>query len=336
MLDELRVAAVAVDTRPGEPRANLDKIEHWAAQAAREGAQLVLFPELSLRGFIPNHPQGGHEAWLRESLVAARRAALRLDGETVLALAPVAARQNVTFSVGMLEDAGNVLYNTQLLVGPSGLLDATRKMHVPMFEMPFYSPGPGPRVAETPLARLGTNICFDALLPESTRLLAVQNVEVVLFPFAADPPPRTPAGWAAWAGPALRARCQENGVFGIAVNYAGHVECAGAEPGSSRRRPDRFAPWRGAGRVAGHDGPARHVVGDAAPTTCCERAPSRSICFAFAGRNSTVPWPNHRGSVNRASGSFARGSKTKFLRDTTDFFDGSEPVFAGIRGVCDN
>jgi predicted amidohydrolase len=82
-------------------------------------------------------------------------------------------------------------------------------------------------VAATTLARLGANICFDALLPESTRLLAVQNVELVLFPFAADPPPRTPEGWAAWAGPALRARCAENGVFGVACNYAGHVECAG-------------------------------------------------------------------------------------------------------------
>ena len=60
-------------------------------------------------------------------------------------------------------------------------------------------------------------------------MLAVQNVEIVLFPFAADPPPPTPAGWAAWAGPAIRARCVENGVFGVACNYVGHVECAGVE-----------------------------------------------------------------------------------------------------------
>jgi predicted amidohydrolase len=251
MLDKLRVAAVAVDTKPGEALANLDKIERWTAQAVADGAQLVLFPELSLCGFIPNHPQGDHEAWLRESLVAARHAALRLDSATVLALSAVAARLNVTISVGLLEDAGNVLYNTQLLAGPSGELDATRKMHVPMFEMPFYNPGPAPSVVETPLARLGTNICFDALLPESTRLLAVQNVEVVLFPFAADPPPRTPAGWAAWAGPALRARCQENGVFGVAVNYAGHVESAGASqdlPGGGMiisPRGDVLADWQG-------------------------------------------------------------------------------------------
>jgi len=56
-------------------------------------------------------------------------------------------------------------------------------------------------------------------------VLAVQNVEIVLFPFAADPP----EGLAAWAGPALRARRQENGVYGIACNYVGRVAAAGVQ-----------------------------------------------------------------------------------------------------------
>ncbi len=249
MLDELRVAVVAVDSRPGEGSHNFEKIEHWSARAAAEGARLILFPELSLSGFIPNHPLGDHQAWLRQALVAARRTALSLDSELVAALGALAARHRVAISVGTLEDAGNVLYNTQLLATPAGAVEPARKMHVPMFEMPFYNPGPGPHVVETSLARLGTNICFDALLPESTRLLAVQNVEVVLFPFAADPPPCTPAGWAAWAGPALRARCQENGVFGLAANYVGRVECAGASqsfPGGGMvvsPRGEMLAEW---------------------------------------------------------------------------------------------
>ena len=102
-------------------------------------------------------------------------------------------------------------------------------MHVPMYEMPFYNGGPAPAVVDTPFGRLGVNICFDALFPESTRLLAVENVEIVLFPFAADPPPRTPQGWSNWAGPALRARCVENGIFGLACNSVGRVACAGVE-----------------------------------------------------------------------------------------------------------
>lgn len=257
MLERVRVAAAAVETKPGEIEANLDKIGRAAARAAANGAQLVLFPELSLSGFIPNHPTGDHESWLRRALAEARRLAIRLDAPAIAALADIAVRNRIWISAGMLEDAGNVLYNTQVLVGPAGLAGQWRKLHVPMFEMPFYNGGDAPRVAQTPLARIGTNICFDVLMPESTRLLAVQNVEIVLMPFAADPAPCTPAGWAAWAGPAIRARAVENGVFAVACNYVGHVECAGVGqdfPGGGMivsPRGETLAEWRADGQQDG-------------------------------------------------------------------------------------
>jgi N-carbamoylputrescine amidase len=207
----------------------LEKIDHWTREAVGAAAQLVLFPELSLTGFIPNHPQHDHEGWLRAALVEARRMAISLDSQALESVRQIADRHRTLLSVGMLEDAGNMLFNTQILVGPQGILGVWRKMHVPMFEMPFYNGGDAAGVVDTPLGRIGVNICFDALLPESTRLLAIQNVEIVLFPFAADPPPRTPQGWAEWAGGPLRARTAENGVFGVACNYMGRVECAGVE-----------------------------------------------------------------------------------------------------------
>ena len=58
MIDSVRVAAAAADTQPGQIQQNLEKIKLWAAQAADRAPQLVLFPELSLSGFIPNHPFG--------------------------------------------------------------------------------------------------------------------------------------------------------------------------------------------------------------------------------------------------------------------------------------
>jgi N-carbamoylputrescine amidase len=227
--DKLTLAAANSPSQPGATTRNIEHIVHLADRAANAHAKLVLFPELSLTGFLPNHPEGNHAAWLREALQFARSTAERLDGSAVKTLTMMAQQIGIYISAGMLEDAGNVLYNTQILVGPQGLAGYWRKMHVPMFEMPFYNGGPAPQVVETPLGRIGVNICFDALLPESTRLLAVQNVELVLFPFAADPPPVTAAGWSAWASPAVRARCQENGVFGLAANYVGHVKAAGVE-----------------------------------------------------------------------------------------------------------
>ncbi len=249
MLEKVRVSAVSVDNRPGDPQGNRQRIADWTARATDEGAQLVLFPELSLSGFIPNHPMGDHHAWLSKALSFARRLAEPVPGPGVDALTDIAAQHRVLLSAGILEDAGNLLFNTQVLVGPDGLIGRWRKMHIPMFETPFYNGGEGPIVIQTPLGRIGINICFDAFLPESTRLLAIQNVELVLFPFAADPPPCTPAGWAEWASPVVRARCVENGVFGIGCNYVGPVHSAGVDqtfPGGALAvgpRGELLAQW---------------------------------------------------------------------------------------------
>lgn len=229
MKQRVRVAAANIASQPGETAGNLERIAQACRLAAERGAELVLFAELSLTGFIPNHPRGDHAAWIREALAGAWRMAEPLEGESVRALAGIAHDTHLYVVSGLIENAGNVLYNTTVLVGPDGLVGAWRKMHIPLFEMPFFNGGPEPGVVTTPLARIGVNICFDALLPESTRLLAVQNVELVLFPFAADPSPGTAEAWAAWACPALQARCRENAVFGVASNYAGRVRFADVE-----------------------------------------------------------------------------------------------------------
>jgi predicted amidohydrolase len=229
MMDRVRVAAVALDARPGETASNLDKIAAWCRRAAEAGdaASLVLFPELSVTGFVPNHPTADHAAWLQQVLRGARAMAEPLDGPAVERLAALSSETGVYIAAGLLEDAGHLLYNTHVLVGEGKLLARWRKMHVPLFEMPVYNGGDVPEVVDTPLGRIGVNICFDAFLPESTRLLAVRGAEIVLFPFAADPSPVTPLGWAAWAGGVLQARCAENGVFGVACNYFGDVSYAG-------------------------------------------------------------------------------------------------------------
>jgi predicted amidohydrolase len=102
MLERVRVAAAAVDSKPGELDANLEKLAAAAARAADDGAQLVLFPELSLTGFLPNHPAGDHEAWLRRALAEARRMAVPLDGPAVARLAQCALRRRIWLSAGLL------------------------------------------------------------------------------------------------------------------------------------------------------------------------------------------------------------------------------------------
>jgi predicted amidohydrolase len=228
MRDHVKVAAIPAESKPGCTEANIENIRSWSHRAAEQGANLVLFPELSVTGFLPNHPTGEHSQWLRDALKGAWTIAESLDGNAVSRLANISAEADVFLAAGMLENAGGVLFNTHVLVGEGRVYGYWRKMHIPMFEMQIYNGGGVPEVVETPLGRIGANICFDALLPESTRLLAVQNCEIALFPFAADPPPVSAEAWARWAGPVLQARCAENGLFGIACNYRGDVSYAGA------------------------------------------------------------------------------------------------------------
>ena len=125
----------------------------------------MLFPELSLSGFIPNHPPR------RPRSVAAASARRGSPGSPRLVLA---ARRDacgrsprgtgVLMSTGTLEDAGNVLYNTQLLVGPQACSGRGEKCTCRCSRCRFTTRGPGPRVEDTPLGRIGANICFDVLI----------------------------------------------------------------------------------------------------------------------------------------------------------------------------
>ena len=228
MKPNVRVAAPRLQSHPARTAANLEAIRGQAREAAARGAELVVFPELSMTGFLPNHPVGDHAEWLKAALEGAWQTAEPLEGTAVRALAEISREAGVFLAAGLLENAGNLLFNTFVLAGEGRVYGHWRKMHIPLFEMQIYNGGGVPQVVDTPLGRVGANICFDALFPESTRLLAVQQCEIALVPFAADPPPGTAQAWSAWARPVVQARCAENGLFAVASNYAGQVEFAGA------------------------------------------------------------------------------------------------------------
>ena len=108
----------------------------------------MVTPELSLTGFLPNHPRGDHSAWLSEALRCAWQSAETLDGPAIRALAGIASESGILLAAGMLENAGNVLWNTYVLVGEGEVRGHWRKMHVPMFEMQIYNGGDAPQVIE--------------------------------------------------------------------------------------------------------------------------------------------------------------------------------------------
>jgi len=95
----------------------------------------------------------------------------------------LAGLHNIFICTGILEKAGNNLFNTAVLLGPSGLIGLYRKAHLFMNERAVFTPGKASlRVWNTPLGKIGMQICFDWMFPEPWRVLALQGADLICHP----------------------------------------------------------------------------------------------------------------------------------------------------------
>jgi N-carbamoylputrescine amidase len=105
-MQTIRVAAVSMNGFLGQPRAVLSAIDAWCRRAADQSVDLVLFPELVIHGHCtPN-------TWDLAEAVP--------DGPSVSSLVEMAARHRLFLCAGMSEKERDVVFNTQVLVGPEG------------------------------------------------------------------------------------------------------------------------------------------------------------------------------------------------------------------------
>jgi predicted amidohydrolase len=182
----------------------LDRIERLIEGAA--GADLIILPELWRIGYA--------------NFDAYPRRAEPLDGDTVAFLRR-AARQTDAYLLGgsLVERDGNHLYNTAVLLDPTGrLVAAYRKTHLldyPSRERAILEPGNARCIVQTPIATLGIAICYDLRFPDLFRTMAQDGAEVFLVP-AAWPQARSEA-WEALT----RARAVENQATLVACDATG-------------------------------------------------------------------------------------------------------------------
>lgn len=168
----LRACGVQLDPRIGEPQPNAVAVAAEILTAAEEGAELVVFPEAALTGYV------------FESAEEARAAAVRADGAEVESVAAACREAGVFAVVGAVEREGGGLYNAAFLIGPDGLVGRYRKVHTLCLGVDrFAHPGPDPfRVWDLPFGRLGVNICYDGSFPESGRILRLLGAQLIVLP----------------------------------------------------------------------------------------------------------------------------------------------------------
>jgi predicted amidohydrolase len=157
MRGEVKIAAVQMEPRLMGNRENLDKVLLKARTAATSSADLIVFPECALTGYVFS------------SRKEAMPYAETIPGPSTNKLAACCRELGVHVVVGLIEVDGDRCFNAAVLIGPEGLVGKYRKNHLPFLGIDrFVDPGDEPfRVYRTPIGNIGIHICYDCNFPES-------------------------------------------------------------------------------------------------------------------------------------------------------------------------
>ena len=247
----LRIAAAQMGpTQKAEPRATtLARMVTLLEQAAAQGAQLVVFPELAFTTFFPR--------WLLDGAELESYYEMAMPNPQVQPLFDRARELGVGFYVGYAEKTPEGLhYNSAITVGPDGtVLGKYRKVHLPgsvepregarfqQLEKRYFEYGdlgfPAFRGAESwhrPV--MGMLICNDRRWPEAWRVYGLQDVELMVMGYnsaAYDPNGGTTedAGLRTFHSTmAAQANAYMNATWAVSVAKAGDEDGSGLIGGS--------------------------------------------------------------------------------------------------------
>lgn len=164
-----------------DKRRNLKRILELIDEAAGQGVDMLVLPEVGLQGYADfAFPTGSRECADQKQYYY--REAETIPGPATERIAEAASRHGMTIQLGLAERTvhGNVIFNSAALVGPEGLIGVYRKVHN-TFEFPYFSPGEATPVFDTPQGRVGSIICYDLCFPELVRSFALRGAHLILM-----------------------------------------------------------------------------------------------------------------------------------------------------------
>lgn len=171
----MNIALVAADTAWKDINRNIELAEHHIQQVKElfPAVQIILFPEISLAGFIVD--EGNKEV------------ATSLDGPEVGQVKELAKKYSVALICGMVEaNPGSKPYNTQFVVSKDGeLLASYRKNHLftEGAEPDMYTPGDELITFEFDGWKCGLSTCFDIRFPRLFEAYKRAGVECMFAGF---------------------------------------------------------------------------------------------------------------------------------------------------------
>ncbi|MDD5329009.1 MAG: carbon-nitrogen hydrolase family protein [Sulfuricella sp.] len=172
---KLRVASIQLCCKPLRTLENLANAERFIEQAASDGAQLVLLPELMPGGYVLTE-----DIW---------KTAERFDGPSTSWLKRIARRHAIYLGMTFAEADGPDFFNSFALATPQGqIAGRVRKSPPASVEAYFFRAGADPHYIDTEIGRIGVGICYENLLYERISALYQASVDLVVQPTAAGTP----------------------------------------------------------------------------------------------------------------------------------------------------
>ncbi len=240
----MRVAAVQATYELMDREATIDRVAELTADAAKQGAQVVVFPEVFVPGtpiWIDTQPiWDGDDAWFR--LLAEN--AVVVPGPATERLGAIARDNGVWLVVGVeeREQHGGTIYNAVLYLSPAGeLVEKHRKLVPTGSERTVWGMGDGStlRVVDTGFGRIGGLICWENYMPLARFHMYAQGVDVWLAP--------TLAPGDAWIA-SMQHLARENRMYVVGVNPVLHMDRIPSDfPDRERLVPEPFladnGPW---------------------------------------------------------------------------------------------
>jgi predicted amidohydrolase len=165
------VAVAQIGPRLGDVRANLELYEKTIAEARGMGADLVIFPELSLTGYL-----------LRDMVSTV---ALRLDSAELKKLRKLS--QKIAVVVGFVEETRSFrFHNSAAFLDRGEVVAVHRKVYLPTYgmfdEQRYFARGSEIRAFDTRFGRGAMLICEDLWHPSTAYLAALDDALFILCP----------------------------------------------------------------------------------------------------------------------------------------------------------
>lgn len=214
--------ALIQQTNTGNRDENIAKLTRNIADAAAQGAELIVLQELH---------NGLYFCQTEDTTVFDQ--AETIPGPSTDYFGQLAAQHGLVMVLSLFERrAAGLYHNTAVVLEKDGSIAGKyRKMHIPddpaYYEKFYFTPGDlGFEPINTSVGRLGVLVCWDQWYPEAARLMAMAGADVLIYP--------TAIGWESTDAEAEKKRQQDawvtvqrghavaNGVPVIACNRTGH------------------------------------------------------------------------------------------------------------------